>query len=455
MAMPISASAEQSGNERRHRAICATKATTDEQRHHRRNHRQSCSLLLDSSDVDKIVGRRLGTAEFRVSSWSLDMLGETNGFLGQYYTLSVTMEDGGSLRFFAKTPPPTTSPQYDFLVRHNTFNKEIDVYGEIIPEMGVGSGEKWLPDYYLGKNDRIIVLEDAVDSGYAMLDKYEAYGKGHWLLLARVIATLHSRSLILDERLRRGTGRTLFEVYGHLLEEVAFVESEPLAGKYLSSCVKGAWAMVDMNERLGGREAAAIKDWIGEWVPRLPELVVSSDRWRNVMCHRDLWSNNIMFKMDGEGKPVGCYLVDFQFLRYSPPAYDFETALILTTTRATRREFRDLFLDVYYDTVSKELSDEGLVADDCFPREEFVKSCEEARTMALAYAVANMQVMLLSKQAVEEYFVGSTDKLEHYVYGDRRPDLIESECRATDMYRTRITEVIEEIGEYIASKGGK
>ena len=301
MAMPISASAEQSGNERRHRAICATKATTDEQRHHRRNHRQSCSLLLDSSDVDKIVGRRLGTAEFRVSSWSLDMLGETNGFLGQYYTLSVTMEDGGSLRFFAKTPPPTTSPQYDFLVRHNTFNKEIDVYGEIIPEMGVGSGEKWLPDYYLGKNDRIIVLEDAVDSGYAMLDKYEAYGKGHWLLLARVIATLHSRSLILDERLRRGTGRTLFEVYGHLLEEVAFVESEPLAGKYLSSCVKGAWAMVDMNESLGGREAAAIKDWIGEWVPRLPELVVSSDRWRNVMCHRDLWSNNIMFKMDGEG----------------------------------------------------------------------------------------------------------------------------------------------------------
>lgn len=402
--------------------------------------------------MDEIVERKLGTDEFRVSSWSLDKLGETNGFLGQYYTLSVTVEGGEPLRFFAKTPPPTSSPQYDFLVRHNTFNKEIDVYGEIIPEMGMGSGAKWLPDYYLGKNDRVIVLEDAVDSGYATLDKYATYEKGHWILLARAIATLHSRSLILDERLRRGAGRTMLDAYGRLLKEVAFVESEPLAGKYLSSCVKGACAMVDMNEGLGRGEAGAIKDWICEWVPRLPELVVPSDKWRNVMCHRDLWSNNIMFKTDGEGEPIGCYLVDFQFLRYSPPAYDFETALLLTTSRAVRRECRDLFLDVYYDTVRKELSVEGLVAEECLPREEFVKSCEETRTMALAYAVANMQIMLLSKEAVEEYFVGSTEKLEHYVYGDRRPDLVESECRATEMYRTRIMEVIEEIGEYIASE---
>lgn len=417
--------------------------------------RRPSALLLDS-DVERIVERELGPDESRVTrGWSLDKLGETNGFLGQYYTLTVTVVTGNgesrSLRYFAKTPPPTSSPQYDFLVRHNTFNKEIDVYGVIIPEMGVGSGPKWLPDYYLGKNDRIIVLEDAVDSGYATLDKYATYGKEHWILLATAIATLHSRSLILDERLRRGTGRTILDVYGHLLEEVAFIDSEPLAAKYLASCVKGACAMVDMNEGLRGERAAAIKGWIGEWVPRLPELVAPSDKWRKVMCHRDLWSNNIMFKTDNGGRPVGCYLVDFQFLRYSLPAHDFEIALALTTSRAVRRECRHLLLDVYYETVRRELAGEGLAAEECLPREQFVKSCEEARGMALAFAVANMQVMLLSKQAVEEYFVGSTEKLEHYVYGDRRPDLVRSECRANQMYRIRITEVIEEIGERIAS----
>ena len=71
-------------------------------------------------------------------------MGETNGFLGSYYTLSVTVkidDKSKHFKFFAKTPPPTTSPQYDFLANTDVFNKEIVVYSDIVPRMGVGRVE--------------------------------------------------------------------------------------------------------------------------------------------------------------------------------------------------------------------------------------------------------------------------------------------------------------------------
>ena len=413
---------------------------------------------LSDSDINKIVERKLLSNNFRVLHWSLDNLGEINGFLGLYYTLSVTVkidDKSKHFKFFAKTPPPTASPQYDFLVRSNTFNKEIAVYSEIVPKMGTGSGPKWLPDYYFGKNNVIIVLEDAGQNGYVNLDKYLPFDDEHCILVAKTISVLHSRSLILDEKLRRSTGQTIFDLYGEYLEEVAFIESDLAAQKYLSSCIKGACTIVDMNEKLKDDEATLIKNWITKWVQRLPELLKTSNKFRNVMCHRDLWPNNIMFKKDSSGKSIGCYLIDFQFLRYSPPAIDFVICFLLSTDRATRRRCNESLINVYCDTMKKELAAEGLDVEDCLPRAQFIESCKDTQGLALAYTVANMQIMLLTRQAVEEYFIGSTDQLEYVVYGDRRSDLVKNQCRVMKSYQPRITEVIEEIREYLAANPDK
>lgn len=78
------------------------------------------------------------------------------------------------------------------------------------------------------------------------------------------------------------------------------------------------------------------------------------------MCHRDTWANSIMFRRDSTGKPIGCYLIDFQFLRYSPPALDFMFCIYLTTDRATRYRCFDLLVDAYRDTMRQELVAEGL-----------------------------------------------------------------------------------------------
>ncbi|KAF3425543.1 hypothetical protein E2986_01315 [Frieseomelitta varia] len=431
---------------------------TDSAKPQPRTAREELTALLLDSDINKIVERKLRSNNFRVLHWSLDSLGETNGFLGSYYTLSVTVkidDKSKHFKFFVKTPPPTTSPQYDFLANTDVFNKEIVVYSEIVPRMGVGNGSKWLPDYYLGKSNVIIVLEDAKQSGYVTPDKYQPFDEEHCILVAKTLSILHSRSLILDEKLRRNNGQTIFDLYGEYLKEVAFVEGEEVVEKYISSCFKGACTIIDMHEGLSCDEATVIKNCVNKWMKKLPEWVQSSEKYRNVMCHRDLWANNIMFKRDSAGKPIGCYLVDFQFLRYNPPAFDFVICFYLSTDRATRRRCHDLLLDVYYDTMKEELSAEGLDVEACLPRAQFVESCKDAKVLALTYAVTNLQIMLLTQQAAEEYFVRSTDQLEHVLYGDQRPDLIKSQCRSKKSFQSRITEIVDEIREYLAANPDK
>lgn len=416
------------------------------------------SVPLLDSDINKIVEQKLRTSNFRVLQWSLDRLGETNGFLGQYYSLVVIVkidDKSRRLKFFAKTPPPSDSPQYDFLVRSNTFEKEIAVYNDIIPRIGIGNGPKWAPDYYLGKSNSIIVLEDAVQEGYVTLDKFALFDEELCITLITTLSTFHSRFLIYDEKLRRNSGQTILDLHGNWLEEVAFVEEELAARKYLSSCVKGACTMVDYVERFTDEEKSLMKDWILRTITSLPQLLQPSTEFRNVVCHRDIWSNNMMFKKDSTGKPIDCYLVDFQFLRYSPPGLDFMIFLYLATDRATRRRCLDRFVDVYCDNMKRILATEGLDMEECFPRKEFVDSCQGLKDVVLAYAIANVQIMLLTKQAVHKYFVESTDLLEHVVYGERRSELVISQCRSMKSYEYRITDLLEEIKEHLSTKATK
>lgn len=407
---------------------------------------------LADSDINKIVERKLRSNNFRVLRWSLDSLGETNGYMGSYHTLNVTVRTGDKsekLRFFAKTPPPLYSPQYDWLVTAGTFKKELAVYEELLPGMGNGIGHKWSPDYYHGKDITIMVMEDAKESGYIMPDKFLPFDVEHCFWVVRTLAAFHSRSLILDEKLRRDAGQTIVDRYGHMLAEAGFIEGELQCEKYLRSCIVGARTMTDLVEGLTDQERTRLKDYIATMINQMPKLVETSSKFRNVVCHRDIWANNIMIRRDSAGKPTGCYLIDYQFIRYCPPALDFLLSLYLNTVRAIRKPNFESFLDAYCDTMKAELAAEGLDMEECLSRAEFVQSCKELNMNSLIYAATNLQVMLLTKDAAEKYFGLPSDEIEHVIYGDQRAELVLSQCRSVKAYQTRIIEVLEEIKEHL------
>lgn len=413
-------------------------------------HPQDCreTSLLTNCDINKILERKFGSSKSRLVDWRLEPLDGTKGFLGQYYHLRIMARIDGktqSLQFFAKAPPPTHSPQFEFLQRFDTFNKEITVYTDLMRQMEAGGSPKWMVECYLCKRNVIIVLEDASIDGYATLNKYMPYDKEHCVWLLRILSRLHSRSLILDERLRRESGRTIFDLYEQLLNEVLFVEGDDKSEKALTSSVTSLCTMIDFIEEFDDKGKIIVKRRIIEWSRKISRLLAPSKEFRNVICHRDIWANNIMFRHDLAGNINGCYIIDWQFLRYCPPAIDFTCCLYLTTDRNTRDRHFDFFARIYHDSFARNLAEEGLDVENYLSWMTFQKSYAEARDIALVYAALNLQIILLSNETITDYFCDSTEKLEQILYGDERAELVRYQCEKEPAYKMRIFEILHEI----------
>lgn len=412
------------------------------------DHRET-SLLTDR-DVNKILERKLGS-NFRLVNWKLEHLGDSKGFLGQYYRLHITAKcdaDGDetqSLRFFAKTPPPSDNPQYEFMQRYDVFNKEIAVYTDLMQRMGAGEPPKWMVECYFCKQNVIIVLEDASLDGYVTPDKFVPLDEDHCVWLLKTLSKFHSRSVILDEKLRlEGDNRTILDLYGHLLNEVLFVEGDEKSEKILFSSNIGFFTMVDIIEDLDNDTKNDIKCRFTMWSQKISRLLAPSKRHRNVICHRDIWVNNMMFRHDPAGNTNGCYIIDWQFICYCPPAIDFACCMYLTTNRALRDRCFDTFAKIYHDSFAQNLAQEGLDIDEYLPWTAFCDSFAEARNIALIYAALNLHVMLMSDSLVTEYF-DKVEKLEQAFYGNKRGELVQHQCEAVPAYKTRALEIALEI----------
>jgi len=416
--------------------------------------RDGTSLLSDR-DVDEILKRKLPAGESRqLIDWRLEPLDKKNGFFGQYYHLYVSARVNGgqtkNLRFFAKTMPPPDSPQHAFLLRFDTFNKEITVYTDLAEQMrATGCGDLgWMVECYHCQRDIIIVLEDASLSGYVTLDKYVSFDEEHCVLVLRTLAKLHSKSLILDERLRR-EGRSVPDLYGHLLQEAVFTEDEN-ANRLRTSCSLGFSALLDLVEGLDDDGKADVKRRMAEWTREFPRLLGPSGKHRNVICHRDTWANNIMFRYDPSGKPNDCRLIDFQFYAYSPPAIDFMMFLYLTTDRATRDRNLDRFARIYHDSFAQLLAEEGYDADECLSWTAFRDSCANARNISIIYSAFCLQMMLLSSETIMHYFF--RDNFEDFVYGEKRGQLMLYQCEKEPVFKARLLEIVQEIKDRLPDR---
>ncbi|XP_023289043.1 uncharacterized protein LOC111674106 isoform X1 [Orussus abietinus] len=134
-------------------------------------HTSNCKMITLSEDVNcnwmarhntptilteedrVVVSRKLGNQHFRLLSWNISSFNKAYGFLGAYFnvTAMVSVEDSANvegLKFFAKTPPPPESSLGIFLERCDGFNKEINVYDELIPPAFI------LYTEYLGSSER-------------------------------------------------------------------------------------------------------------------------------------------------------------------------------------------------------------------------------------------------------------------------------------------------------------
>ncbi|XP_076172468.1 uncharacterized protein LOC143149191 [Ptiloglossa arizonensis] len=414
----------------------------------------SAQQILKDEECFEIIRKKLhkdSMEDFSVVTYEVVPIEKVNGYMGQYFTLKVTVANPQSplemknINFFTKIPPPLTSPQYDFIQQYGSFKKEVALYTTVFPEVLNGPDKRFVPECFLGLENDVIVLEDMAHSGYEMTDKFKPFDFEHCKILMKTIAKLHAKSFIFEEVYQKN----LHDEFSHCMQETLWPLKEGRSKAMFEAAVKGILSIVDEMPDLNEDQLKAFRAKIVDLCAGHTGKLLPSSKHKNVLCHGDLWANNILYKYDSDNKPTECCLIDFQLVRYNPPAHDILCFLQFTTTRQLREEHSEELFKIYRESMADALQEANLDISTVFPWNEFIESIEDLRLMCILHGVLNIPIMLLEPSAASKYFADESHLLESVLYVDRTP-LIREQLKNVPEYRARILEALLELYDYVA-----
>lgn len=410
--------------------------------------------ILKDEECFEIIRKKLrqdAMDDFSLIAYEVVPINEVNGYMGQYFTLKATVAcpesplETKSINFFTKIPPPISSPQYDFIQEYGTFKKEVALYTTVFPEVLDGTENRCIPECFLGLEDDVIVLEDMAHSGYVMTDKANPFDLEHSRVLMKTLARFHAKSVIFEQQYNKN----LRDEFPHCMQETLWPERDGRAKAMFDAAVKGIVSMIDLVTELDEEQRGAFKDTVVELCANHTGKLSPSEKHKNVLCHGDLWANNILYKYDNEGRPVECCLIDFQLARYNPPAHDILCFLQFTTSRKLREEHSEELFRTYHDSMAQALKKSGLDISTVFPWDAFMESVDDLRTTAVLHGALNIPIMLLDPGAASKYFADEPELLESVLYVDRTP-LICGQFEEVPEYRARMLDALLELYDRVA-----
>lgn len=186
-----------------------------------------------------------------------------------------------------------------------------------------------------------------------------------------------------------------------------------------------------------------------EHVEGIYEVIKPSNIFRNVLTHQDLWTSNILFQQSQEPNILmHAKLIDFQCMRYLPPAADISLLLHLTTRRTHRKDNFAQHLTSYYAHFSHHLSDYGLDANTVLPFEELRESCSALRLLALINACILLPWIRMPDNAIHKLKANNYKIYEQIAYV-RRIDYIVEHIKNDPIYRQVVEDVVCEMVEWV------
>lgn len=274
--------------------------------------------ILQDEQCFEIIRKKLRQDvmdDFSLIDYKIVPMEGTNGFVGQYFSLQTTVAcpksplETKKINFFVKLPPSINSPVYEFAQEYGSFNKEMVLYTTVFPEM-LDSYEKYIPECFLGTENGMLVLEDMVHSGYTMANKDTPFDLKHCEVLMKTLAKFHARSFIFKQQHKK----TLYDKFSHCMQETLWSQ-QGTAKPMLDAAMKGIVSMIDLLPELNDDQRSSFQKKIVKLCAEHPTKLLPSIKYKNVLCHGDLWTNNLLFKYNANKEPVKCCMIDFQLVR--------------------------------------------------------------------------------------------------------------------------------------------
>eukprot|EP00099_Drosophila_melanogaster_P000038 NP_001014494.1 uncharacterized protein Dmel_CG33509 [Drosophila melanogaster] len=295
------------------------------------------------------------------------------GYLGDYYALTLRYcheeeEIIREIELFVKAMPQQSAE----LSKESIFQKESWLYDTLIKKLQALSNVKWSPNCVYSRKD-LMVLENIKLKGFTSAGSAEL-NEVFVKPLIKSIAAFHSASLVYEHQTKTNIGHT----YGDNLLEIT-VDSEIA---WFTTGLSAVLAVVrSLAKYQGNREQSFIGDKLMGIMETIYEQAAPSKKYRNVLCHRDIWAGNIFFPPENSGPAL---LIDFQTCRYAPPASDLNFCLYMNLSSSKRKQMEKQGIDLYHTYLLQNLSDLGL-EELVISKSELLESYEEFRLFGVVY----------------------------------------------------------------------
>lgn len=335
---------------------------------------------------------------------------------------------------------PTSSEQREFMEATNLFLKEATIYSDLLSPMA-SKGLNCAAKSYFSR-DNILVLEDLTLKGYKLMPPRANFSQKHVQMVLKSLANLHAMSIHFEKTVLK---EPLDKVYDKTLFEVTIDRDNTWYTTGLKTL-----EMIALKGSEFARDPVMcqlIQEKLMKGFGRIYELVREvPTKYRKVVCHRDIWSNNLMFKFDDNSNPVDCVLVDFQLTRCLPPANDIMMALyVLQRTTDRKRDFIDN-LKHYHTCLGTSLKQFNMDVKDYLPFDELLESCEHFRPFGALIKALYIQTTLFPTEDMKK-LRSNDEKYRDFIVNDR--SILLKYIDTDEIFRDWMSEAIEELVEII------
>lgn len=196
------------------------------------------------------------------------------------------------------------------------------------------------------ENNECLLLEDLCESGFNTINgRSTEITADHVKLVMQGLAKFHAISFALKDQ----KPETFRELTANLSEVFISRANDTLRFYLNSQSALVFEAVAGENDLLAKVKEFYAREAVDTAADCIDIAITGS---ASVISYGDSWQNNVMFKYDGNGKPIEARFLDFQAVRHSSPVVDLAFFIFCCTTKELRDVHYDEFLQVYHDTLT-------------------------------------------------------------------------------------------------------
>ncbi|CAH1638188.1 unnamed protein product [Spodoptera littoralis] len=367
------------------------------------------------------------------------------GFLAEYWKVKVLLSSQKVLHFFIKAISRSNAAKASMIKEMRLYDKEAFFYSVIKENIEVPGIKPWAARLITALNDAM-VFEDLNAKQYKLRNKFARFDMAHTLQALNTLARCHACSIIYEEKKTKenGTKYSINDDYEKSLDNGGY----NLSSEWFYQCMIGALETMKSLSDFNEADINLIEScWQDVWSTAL-SLGNYSSHQKNVICHGDLWNNNIMFHYKDDKnllEPDDCVLVDFQAIRYQPPAGDVMLLLCCNLDPKFREENLDTFLNFYYEELGKILDDYNVKIEEVMSKPEFMTSAEEQRQWGLIVCACLIPQFWIDDDLTTKIFCDNKQFDENL--SKNKGLFIKKMMQENSDYRQKVMEIFNEVAD--------